>query len=79
MMNSHTGYLTLDVFSYLQAYLKNNEGRLPTYREITEECGLSSKSVAYYHVTQLRNAGLLQQDGTGRYSVKGQFYALNAN
>ena len=58
-MNLHPS--TRAVYASIRAWW-GAHGHAPSYREIAASCGLSSTSVAAYHVTQLERRGLLRRD-----------------
>lgn len=46
-----------DVFAYLVAYKRENDGRSPTVREIADGLGIPSTSIVAYHLKQLAADG----------------------
>ena len=53
-----------DVEEKITAFFLDN-GRMPTYSEITEIIGVRSKSVVYFWVNKLLSAGTLKKDAKG--------------
>ena len=45
------------IFHFIISYKTENDGLSPTYREICEECGISSTSVVRYHLLKLEQEG----------------------
>jgi SOS regulatory protein LexA len=52
------------------------KGRMPSFAEIGELCGLRSKNAVYKLVTQLEGLGILKRDHTGRLIPKSLAYSL---
>lgn len=52
------------------------KGRMPSFSEIGEMCGLRSKNAVYKLVTQLEGLGILKRDHKGRLIPKSLAYSL---
>jgi SOS regulatory protein LexA len=52
------------------------KGRMPSFSEIGELCGLRSKNAVYKLVTQLEGLGVLKRDHKGRLIPKSLAYSL---
>lgn len=48
------------LYQYIVNYKRRFDGNSPTRREICEDCGISSTSVATYKLHQLEAAGLIK-------------------
>ena len=58
------------VYNYIVAYCTEHNGFPPSYREITEGCGLKSTSVAVYYVKALVAEGQLRIRGHTARSIQ---------
>ena len=56
---------TLNVYSFVV-----KQGKPVGPREVMRGAGLSSPSVAYWHLQKLENQGLIMKDSSGEYVVK---------
>ena len=48
------------VFDYIVKYKMTHDGCAPGLRDIVQACGLSSTSVAYYHLRRLESQGRIR-------------------
>lgn len=53
----------LDVYRFIVAYKRKNDGNSPSTREIMEGCRLSSTSVAHFYLDKLERMGLISRPG----------------
>lgn len=52
-----------EIFDWIVAYKRSHDGNSPTVQEIMDGCGVSSKSVVYYILLDLRKLGLIELPG----------------
>jgi SOS-response transcriptional repressor LexA len=65
-MKKKINYRQAEVFDFIVRYKTDNDGLSPTYREIGEECGISSTSVVRYYLVKLQDGGLITFGKKGR-------------
>ena len=49
------------VYNSIIAYKRAHDGNSPTFREIMEDCGISSTSVVLYYLNKLEQRGLIRR------------------
>ena len=55
------------IFAYVVHYKSEHDGNSPSMREIANECGLTSQTVALYHLMGLAVRGMVRmEEGSAR-------------
>ncbi len=60
-----TPHDTDQIYRWIVAFKRSHDGLSPTLREIMEGCGISSTSVAHFHVAKLQRQGKVRRHGPG--------------
>jgi SOS-response transcriptional repressor LexA len=76
-MARHTRkYDPQQIYNFIVKFKEENDGNSPTHRDIMEAIGISSLSVAHYHIQKLVEQGLITTDEQGQISVIGGKWVL---
>jgi SOS regulatory protein LexA len=59
----------------ISSFFRENR-RMPSYQEMLDLLGVRSKSVVYFWINKLINAGLLERDHMGRLTLTKQSFAI---
>jgi len=59
-----------EIMRYIICYKAAHDGNSPTIREICDECGVSSTSVAAYNLEKLERAGKIVLAGGGARGIQ---------
>lgn len=58
------------VYDFIVRYKTENDGISPSFREIMENCNISSMSLVKYHINKLADAGLIKPLDIHRTNVR---------
>ena len=66
------------IYSYLIDFKFKHNGATPTYRQIMNECLISSTSVVAYCLEKLENAGYIYREENGYIGIEGDKWSLQS-